>query len=250
MVQTCAITLDTHTDSSITDYTWESLSATRVHALIAPIRLDALGALTVLAAKASRAFIPFWSPFLPDLPAVAQNPSFESQNLATLILYDEWDDIRSAAVTTTDSLIIGTRSFIRNIRPSTTSSHRAFSSTTFTSSSTRVLHTRTYSSMYIIVATALGCEKSEVVVVKLARSATELFTSLPLPVIEKERLITLFQSLRKRASDIKGFDLTARAAILCSLATAVANSGPSMDAWELDKFVSEMVDNVNVGVDV
>ena len=245
IVQSRPAALDTHADSSATDDVLGSLSAPRAHVRIAPIRPDALAALTALASKSPRAFIPFWSLFLPDLPAVAQNPSYESQNLATLILYDEWDDIRSAAVTAAYTLIVGTRSFIRNIRPSAASSHRA-SSIAFTSSSTRVLHT--CSSMYIIVATALGREKSGVVVAKLARLATELLTSLPLPIVQSERLVILFQSLRKRASDIDESDLTARAAVLRSLATAVAKSGPNIDVCELDQFVSEMVANINAEV--
>lgn len=197
------------------------------------VRPVALEALIALSAVASRAIVAYWQLLLPTRPGVP-NTQTTRDNLATLILFDSQQHVRSAAVTAVTALISSSRAFIRRIRAT---AHTP--TTAFTSVSTRVV--TACNALHYVVATAIAKETDGVIVAKLARLAAELLTVLPVPAVKLEAFGPLFTALWNRCLDIGNTDLTARSAAASALCVGLQKSGASLDHSLLKKLAEDII---------
>jgi Domain of unknown function (DUF4042) len=185
------------------------------------LRICAIDTLTAIANVASLALIPHWSLFLPDRDGVVNDIGHERQKtLATLILYDQNDSVRRAAVAAVSALLSGAW---RLTRP--TSSHPPHHGTVSAFTSTHVRVQRVCSALYVITASCIRREPAPPVLSRLVKLAAELCSNVVPPIISIDHVASVMVALRVRILDVVGTDYTSRSASMSCLASSLlANS--------------------------
>lgn len=184
-----------------------------------PTRRLSLIALQSLSTAAPTSLLPFWPMLLPTRAGISRLTRPQRQTIASLLLYDDDIEIRSAATSLASSLVSSSaRSLLRHHHHS---HNQSSPSTSFTPVSERVLTSCV--SLASVTASALKGEHAHSVLPKLARLAGDIVITVPVDAMPRLALTGLVAALTN--ATINGKDRTVRAAAAKSLAKAVGGMG-------------------------
>lgn len=185
-------------------------------------RTLAFAALQALVEAIPTAILPFWPQLLPLTAGVARDTvvSPTRRTVATLLLYDEDIDIRSAAVSLVTALVYSARPFVRR----RVHGPPGIAGPSFTPASERVV--AACAALMRVVPSALSKERAPLVVPKLARLAADLALTAPPPVVPSSTFCELLFALQVTAcGGAEVTDHTTRAAAGSALAVALSAGG-------------------------
>lgn len=193
---------------------------------VRPIRADAIRARVALALleavnAAPQAMLPFWPQLLPMRSGVSRSSLPARRNLATLLLFEHDEAIRSTTVSLCSALVLSARPFLQ-LR-ARHSPHAVEHSSGFVPASERVLASCV--TLHSVVASALCAEPARLIVPKLCRLAADLAGMARPPAVPLNAFVALLDALQTTLLRPRHRDLTVRAAAASALALALSTSG-------------------------